>query len=99
MSLNQCQEKVGTVTDEEKNEVLNLYERTTGLKELLPVLQSGDHDKSLIDRALQDLGATTRKHQEWWSRMAGKYNWKGKDGASWRIDFDDNAIYLQNTSA
>ena len=99
MSLNQCQEKVGTVTDDEKKEVLYLYERATGLKELLPVLEVGDNDKNLYDRALQDLGSTSRKQQEWWSRMAGKYNWKGKPGASWRIDFEDSAIYLQDAPA
>jgi CXXX repeat modification system protein len=104
MSLNQCNEKIGNVTDDEKKEVEFLYERILGLKELLPVLdageKTGDNDKNLYDRAVQDLGATTRKQQEWWNRMGKKYKWKGseKTGASWLIDFEDNTIYLQSTS-
>jgi CXXX repeat modification system protein len=99
MPLNQFQEKVGIVTDEEKNEVLCLYERHMGLKELLPVLQSNDQDNTLYDRVIQDLGATTRLQQQWWTRMANKYNWKGKEGASWNINFEDNSIYLNDISS
>lgn len=99
MSLKLSGEKVGSVTDDEKKEVEFLFERITGLKELLPALEAGSEDKGLYDRAVQDLGATTRKQQEWWNRMANKYKWKAKTGASWRISFEDNAIYLQDASA
>ncbi len=102
MYMNQCKEDVGIVTEDEKNEVMCLYERIMGLKEMLPALEikerTGENDENLYDRIIHDLGSTKRKQDEWWIRMSNKYQWKMKTGAHWQINFEDNKIYLQDAS-
>jgi len=40
------------------------------------------------------MGATSTKFQNWWDRMAAKYQWKGTENGHWEIDFNTNEIYL-----
>ena len=83
---------VGQVTPEEKNEILTLFERRNGLNELAKILTVDNAE--LYEKLVKDLGATGTKFQDWWNRMAEKYQWESTEGGNWEINFDTCEIYL-----
>ncbi|EMS69710.1 CXXX repeat peptide modification system protein [Ruminiclostridium cellobioparum] len=91
-------ELVGTVTEEEKNEILVLYERKMGIEELAATLDSDllsdDKKESLQDKMIAELGKVTVNMQLWWDRMYEKYRWKSIHGHKWNIDFQTCEIFL-----
>ena len=83
---------VGKVTVEEKDEILSLYERRNSLTELAGSLTVDNEE--LYDKMVKDLGETGTKFQNWWDRMAEKYQWEGVEGGNWEIDFTTCEITL-----
>lgn len=83
---------IGKVTEEEKREIQQLFERQNGLNELAKIL-TADND-ALYEKLVKDLGETGTKFQNWWDRMAELYQWESEDGAHWEIDFVTNDVYL-----
>ena len=83
---------VGQVTVEEKNEILNLFERRNGLQELAKILTV--ENEALYERLIKDMGETSINFQKWWDSMSQKYNWESIEGGNWEIDFDTCDIYL-----
>jgi CXXX repeat modification system protein len=83
---------IGLVTPEERNEIQTLFERRNGLNELANILTADNTD--LYEKLVQDLGETGTKFQNWWDKMAEKYQWESVDGSNWEIDFDSCIIYL-----
>ena len=84
--------KVGKVSEEERNQILSLFERKNGLQELAKIRTTDNQE--LYDNVVIDLGATNMKFQKWWSDMAQKYGWESAEGGNWEIDFDTCDIYL-----
>lgn len=84
--------KVGQVTVEEKNEIQTLFERRNGLNELAKILTADN--EVLYEKLVKDMGETGAKFQNWWDRMAEKYQWESTDGGNWEINFDTCDIYL-----
>lgn len=84
--------KVGQVTIEEKNEIQALFERKNGLSELAKVLTSDN--ETLYEKLIKDMGETGIKFQNWWDRMAAKYQWEAAANGNWEINFDTCEIYL-----
>lgn len=83
---------VGQVTPEEKNEILTLFERRNGLNELAKILTADNVE--LYEKLVKDLGETGTKFQQWWDRMAEKYQWESAENGNWEINFDNCEIYL-----
>ncbi len=83
---------VGQVTLDEKNEIQALFERRNGLNELAQILTADNNE--LYERLVKDMGETGIKFQNWWDRMAEKYQWESADGSNWEIDFETCNIYL-----
>lgn len=83
---------IGKVTEEEKREIQQLFERQNGLNELAKIL-TADNDV-LYEKLVKDLGETGVKFQCWWDRMADLYHWESADGEHWEIDFLTNEICL-----
>lgn len=83
---------VGLVTPEEKNEILTLFERRNGLNELAKILTADNAE--LYEKLVKDLGETGTKFQDWWNRMAEKYQWESVENGNWEINFDTCEIYL-----
>ena len=83
---------VGQVTAEEKNEIQALFERRNGLNELSQILTV--ENEALYEKLVKDLGETGAKFQNWWNRMAEKYNWESAEGGNWEINFETCEIYL-----
>lgn len=84
--------KVGQVTVEEKNEIQTLFERRNGLDELARILTADN--EVLYEKLVKDMGETAAKFQNWWDRMAEKYQWESAEGGNWEINFDTCDIYL-----
>ena len=83
---------IGFVTPEEKNEILTLFERRNGLNELAKILTADNAE--LYEKLVKDLGETGSKFQNWWDRMADKYQWESVEGGNWEINFDTCEIFL-----
>lgn len=83
---------VGQVTPEEKNEILTLFERRNGLNELAKILTADNAE--LYEKLVKDLGETGGKFQNWWDRMAEKYQWESAENGNWEINFDTCEIFL-----
>lgn len=84
--------EVGRVTSEERDEIQSLFERRNGLNELAMILTA--ENTELYERLVKDLGETSSKFQNWWDRMASKYQWESDANGNWEIDFNDCIIYL-----
>lgn len=84
--------EVGRVTEAERNEIETLFERRNGLYELAKILTA--ENTELYERLVKDMGETGLKFQNWWDRMADKYNWDRADNGNWEISFNDGTIYL-----
>lgn len=84
--------KTGQVTPQERDEIQALFERRNGLNELARILTADNTE--LYERLIKDLGETGTKFQEWWDRMAKKYQWESADDGNWEIDFSTCDIYL-----
>ena len=84
--------KVGQVTPEERNEIQTLFERRNGLNELAKILTSDN--EVLYEKLVKDMGETSTKFQNWWNRMASKYQWEGTENGNWEINFDTCEIFL-----
>ena len=83
---------VGQVTVEEKNEIQTLFERRNGLNELAKIVTADNTD--LYEKLVKDLGETGVKFQNWWNRMAEKYQWESSENGNWEINFDTCEITL-----
>lgn len=83
---------VGQVTPEEKDEIQTLFERSNGLNELAKILTADNAD--LYEKLVKDLGETGTKFQNWWDRMAQKYQWESAENGHWEINFDTCEITL-----
>lgn len=83
---------VGQVTPDERNEIQTLFERRNGLNELARILTADNAE--LYEKLVKDLGETGTKFQDWWDRMADKYQWESAEGGNWEINFDNCEIYL-----
>ena len=83
---------VGIVTESERDEIRQLYERINGLKELTKVVSPDNIE--LYEKLVTDMGTTVTRFQEWWNTKSNKYHWESSDEGSWEIDFDTCMIYL-----
>lgn len=84
--------KVGIVSESERDEIRQLYERINGLKELTKVVSPDNNE--LYEKLVTDMGNTVTRFQEWWNTKSNKYHWESSDEGSWEIDFDTCMIYL-----
>lgn len=48
----------------------------------------------LYEKLVKDLGETGTRFQQWWDRMAQKYQWESCDDGNWEINFNTCDIYL-----
>lgn len=83
---------VGQVTPEESSEIQILFERRNGLNELARILTADNAE--LYEKLVKDLGETSTKFQQWWDRMADKYQWESVENGNWEINFDTCEIFL-----
>lgn len=83
---------VGKVTESERDQIRDLFERKNGLVELARILKPDNND--LYEKVIKDLGETQGRFQSWWDKMSQKYNWESSPNGSWTIDFETCDITL-----
>lgn len=83
---------VGQVTEEEKNEIQQLFERRNGLNELAKIISADNTE--LYEKLVKDMGETGTRFQNWWDRMSAKYQWEADENGHWEINFDTCEILL-----
>lgn len=84
--------QIGTVTEQERDEIQAIFERRNGLAELAKII-TPDND-GLYERLVNDLSGTLSRFQNWWDTMSQKYQWESAADGHWEIDFNDCSIYL-----
>ena len=92
-------EKIGIVTESEKDLLTQVYERKSALQELMlvldnPMVVSDTERNGIYQRIVDDLGTTNTGFDNIWSRLAIKYKWKTAKNGQWQIDFKTNEIFL-----
>ena len=83
---------VGQVIPEERAEIQTLFERRNGLNELAKILTADNAE--LYEKLVKDMGETNTKFQDWWNRMADKYQWESAENGNWEINFESCEIFL-----
>lgn len=83
---------VGQVSPEEKNEIQALFERRNGLNELAKIVAADN--TVLYEKLVKDMGETSTRFQQWWDRMAQKYQWERAENGNWEINFETCEITL-----
>lgn len=84
--------KIGCVTEQERTEIQQLFERRNGLNELAKILTA--ENGALYEKLVADLGETGSKFQSWWDRMSKKYDWESDENGRWEINFETCEIML-----
>ncbi len=82
---------IGKVTEEERNEILLLFERKNGLVELAKIIKADD---VIYEKLITDIGSTSTKFQKWWDTTSKKYQWESDINGHWEIDFENCDIFL-----
>lgn len=83
---------IGTVTEQERNDIQSIFERRNGLNELAKILTADNAE--LYERLVRDMGETGSKFQNWWDTMSQKYRWESDESGHWEINFDTCEIIL-----
>lgn len=83
---------LGSVTQEERDEIQTLFERHNGLNELAKILTADNTE--LYEKLVRDMGENSTKFQSWWDRTATKYQWESSENGNWEINFETCEIYL-----
>lgn len=78
---------VGQVTEDEKNIILDLYEKKTALENLTRIINPDN--ESMYNKMIKDYGKVVISFNDWWRTMQVKYNWPE---ATLRINFSTNEI-------
>jgi CXXX repeat modification system protein len=84
---------IGKVTEIERNEIKNLYERKARLSELFKIADA--KNLNVYNKIVTDMGKTSYEFRKWWDEKSKQYRWETVEGYSWEIDFDNCNIYLK----
>lgn len=83
---------VGKLTEDEKKEILALFEKKIALENLVNIIQPSN--EKMYEKLTLDYGSVMRLFQEWWSNTSRKYCWEGQ---SWYINFENNEVLMPTT--
>jgi CXXX repeat modification system protein len=83
---------IGKVTETERNEIKDLFERKASLSELFKMADV--KNLNVYNTIVKDMGKTSYELQKWWDEKSKQYKWETEKGFSWEIDFDNCDIYL-----
>lgn len=85
--------KVGIVTEKEKDEIEELYDKKIAIEKLLS-LATSNNNNDLYNKAIEDYTKVNKKFDKWWSDMGSKYEWQGDENGQWSINFDTCEVFL-----
>jgi CXXX repeat modification system protein len=87
---------VGTITQPERDEIRELFERKVALAELFKTLTDVDKEENgkLYDKLVKDMADTASKYQRWFDEKSRLYGWENVPGGHWQINFDTCEVFL-----
>ncbi|WP_061994507.1 CXXX repeat peptide modification system protein [Clostridium sp. ATCC 25772] len=90
--------KLGNINEDEKREILIIYERIMGLNELsltLDTFKITDYEKKGFQKKIDiEKEKANSKYNIWWSEKIDKYKWESCKNSNWTIDFITNEVFL-----
>ncbi len=94
--------KLGEITQEEKNKVLDIYDKTTALNEVALTLNNDFTTKErreLLENKINEKTQITKSEYEYlWKMLSDKYSFTKEDDENWAIDYKTNEIYAAKVS-
>lgn len=86
------QKYVGTVNEEERNDILNLFEKRVALKNLGIIISQMDEESCI--RFQKDSEEAAQEFNQWWGNMSQKYKFEKDNSGYWSIDFETGQVVL-----
>lgn len=81
------------LTDDQVNEIKNLFSRLVATKNLIKEFTKDDSAEAL-ERLIQDLSDTQFKYDKWFADMEKKFNIVTLPTNSWDVDFNNKKMIL-----
>ncbi|QAT61441.1 CXXX repeat peptide modification system protein [Acidilutibacter cellobiosedens] len=81
------QKVVWELSEEDSNEIQDLFERKIALENLVKIVDLKDSD--IYEKLLKDYGKTIREFEDWWKTKSSEYKW---EGSNWWVDFTKNQV-------
>lgn len=83
--------EVGTLTQEESENLEELLEKKIALENLLKILSESQEIYKKVDRDYKNI---VEEYEKWWRDTSYKYIWESTDNSFWSIDFKSRKVYL-----
>lgn len=83
--------KIGSVTENEKEEIYDIFEKYNSLCNLTKIVSKDD---ALYDRLILELKNIEEIQNNWWKEKEQQYKWISESDKEWMIDFFSNEVYL-----
>ena len=92
---------LGTLEENEKNEIEKIYYRRVTLENMILVLQErGNMEESesegLYQRLVQDMSETIKGMRDWWDKTSKCHEWEYRQENNWEVKFDSGEVYLHD---
>ena len=88
----EIKKNISKVTETERNEIKNPFERKNGLSELFKIADA--ENLGLYNKIVTDMGKTSDEFPKWLDEKSKQYKWESVEGFSWEINFDNCEICL-----
>ena len=99
--------KLGTISESEANQVMEMYQRKIALENLFLVLSErqaiNDQDTAtgtniMYEKLLKDTADIQQKLGTWWQEISEKYGWEYDRTQTWEIKFLTKEVFLHRPS-
>ncbi len=91
-------ELIGTVTEEERNDMRELYEKKMGLddlpRSLESVVLSQETKKIIYEKIMIESQKIKTDAQAWLNKMYEKYHWKKEEVKDWHVNFETGELFF-----
>ncbi len=93
---------LGTLEENEKSEIEEIYYRRVTLENMILVLQERGNmeesgSESLYQRLVQDMSETIKRMQDWWNKTSTYHGWEYRRENNWEVKFDSGEVYLHDS--
>ena len=83
--------EVGTLTQEESENLEELLEKKIALENLLKILSESQEVYKKVDKDYKNI---VEEYEKWWRDTSDKYIWESIENSFWSIDFKSRKVYL-----
>ena len=90
------QKPIGSVTEEEKEQIEYLHERLNSLQELAIILENKPEKAEMLVAVKEDVQNARIEFETWWQETAKRYVWPM---GCFKINFMTNQVFLEKMCA